>query len=251
MATNKKGFILYADLIHTVNQLPNDKAGKLFKHILSYVNDENPSTKDIVIKIAFEPIKQQLKRDLKKFEEVKEKRSHAGKVSAQKRAEQKATNPTRVESVEQTPTNPTVKENDNVTVNVSDNVKEKETVIKTKGGKLVYPEYVYKCYELCLEHFEEHLRPKDEKTKLNWLDTIDKLRQIDKIQYKTILEIVKATRNNWWKKNFLSITKLRKKNGDGIMYIVVFYEQLKSDGKKENGEGYSPEWLAQLAKDLM
>jgi hypothetical protein len=119
MATDKKGFILYADLIHTVNQLPSDKAGDLFKHILSYVNDKHPVTEDIVIKIAFEPIKQQLKRDLKKFEEVKIKRSDAGKLSAAKRKEQKeqsSTNPTSVKSVEQSSTNPTV------SVNVNDNV---------------------------------------------------------------------------------------------------------------------------------
>ena len=41
MAENKKSFVLYTDLIHTVSKMPNDKAGELFKHILMYVNDEN------------------------------------------------------------------------------------------------------------------------------------------------------------------------------------------------------------------
>jgi hypothetical protein len=115
MAKDKKSFILYADLIHTVNQLPDDKAGLLFKHLLSYVNDENPTTDDIVVKIAFEPIKQQLKRDLKHWEQIREKRSEAGKASAEKR-KQNSTNSTSVKSVEQKPTNSTV--NDNVNVNV-------------------------------------------------------------------------------------------------------------------------------------
>lgn len=79
MAENKKSFILYCDLIHTVNKLPNEKAGELFKHILSYVNDENPHTEDLIIQIAFEPVKLQLKRDLVKWENYIEKQRQNGK----------------------------------------------------------------------------------------------------------------------------------------------------------------------------
>lgn len=82
MAENKKSFILYCDLINTINKLPDDKAGKLFKIILSYVNDENPTIDDILVDIAFEPIKLQLKRDLKKWDESLGKKSSAGVVSA-------------------------------------------------------------------------------------------------------------------------------------------------------------------------
>lgn len=121
MATDKKGFILYADQKELFDQLPNEKAGELIKHIFSYVNDEDPQTEDLLIKLAFTPIKQQLKRDLKKFEEVREKRSEAGKKSAEMR-KQKATKSTSVKSVEQTLTKATVKDNDNVTV--KDNVKD-------------------------------------------------------------------------------------------------------------------------------
>jgi hypothetical protein len=68
MAKDKKSFLLYCDTIHTVNKLTDEKAGQLFKHILAYVNDQNPQTNDFVIDIAFEPIKQSLKRDLKRYE---------------------------------------------------------------------------------------------------------------------------------------------------------------------------------------
>lgn len=85
MAENKKSFVLYSDLIHTVNKLTNEKAGELFKHILSYVNDENPKPNDMLIEIAFEPIKQQLKRDLKHWEEIKIKKSEGGKKAMEKR----------------------------------------------------------------------------------------------------------------------------------------------------------------------
>ena len=70
MASGKKSFLLYADIIGVVEKLPNDKAGELFKLILEYVNDKNPKTEDMLLQIAFEPIKLSLKRDLKKYEAI-------------------------------------------------------------------------------------------------------------------------------------------------------------------------------------
>jgi hypothetical protein len=70
MAENKKSFLLYCDIIHTVRKLTDDQAGKLLKHILSYVNDENPTMDDLIIDLVFEPIKQSLKRDLKRYENI-------------------------------------------------------------------------------------------------------------------------------------------------------------------------------------
>ena len=90
MAENKKSFVLYADLIYTVEKLPDKKAGELFKHILKYVNDYKPETKDIIINIAFEPIKQQLKRDLIKWSNIKEVRSEAGKLGGRPKKQTKA-----------------------------------------------------------------------------------------------------------------------------------------------------------------
>lgn len=118
MADNKKSFLLYADFIHTFNELTDEESGKLIKIILSYVNDENPIIEDKLIRIAFEPIKQQLKRDLKHWESIKEKRSKAGLTSA-KNKQHKATKSTHVESVEQIQHKAT---KSTVTVNVNDNV---------------------------------------------------------------------------------------------------------------------------------
>lgn len=73
MAENKKSFLLYCDIIHTVKKMPKEKAGELFIHILEYVNDLNPQTDDLLINISFEPIKQQLKRDLKKYQSTCDK----------------------------------------------------------------------------------------------------------------------------------------------------------------------------------
>jgi len=71
MAENKKSFLLYCDIIHTVEKLTDEQAGKLLKHTLKYVNDLNPTPEDILTEIAFEPIKQSLKRDLLKYEGIR------------------------------------------------------------------------------------------------------------------------------------------------------------------------------------
>lgn len=117
MAKDKKGFILYADQKALFDQLPNDKAGELIKFIFAYVNDENPNTDDIIINLAFTPIKQQLKRDLKKFEETKEKRSEAGKAGANKRWQNIANDSKRIKAIAK------------IADNVNDNVNVKEKVI--------------------------------------------------------------------------------------------------------------------------
>jgi len=70
MAENKKSFLLYCDLIHTIEKMPKSDAGELFLHMLKYVNDLNPSTENLIVNLTFEPIKQQLKRDLKVYENI-------------------------------------------------------------------------------------------------------------------------------------------------------------------------------------
>ncbi len=170
MAEDKKGFILYADQIEIFKQLPNDKAGKLIKHIFAYVNDENPITEDLIINLAFTPIKNQFKRDLNKWQKTREGRSKAGKASAEARRnkrEQKLTNSTNVDFVQQKPTNPTVNDNVNVNVNVNDNVKD---IINNNNYKEIcfkdiqWMEIVsmqnkvkYNIVKLFLEQFNDHL----------------------------------------------------------------------------------------------
>ena len=109
MAENKKSFVLYTDSQGLVNQLPDDVAGRLFKHIYAYVNDEQPIAEELLLNIAFEPIKMQLKRDLIKWETQLEQRKQAGLKSAEVR-KRNATK-TNERSISST---------DNVNVNVND-----------------------------------------------------------------------------------------------------------------------------------
>lgn len=73
--------MFYCDWQETFNALPNDKAGELIKHVLSYVNDENPESEDILINAVFANIKATLKRDLNKWE----KKSVQNSLNAKKR----------------------------------------------------------------------------------------------------------------------------------------------------------------------
>jgi hypothetical protein len=87
MAEDKKGFLLYADLSMVVAGLTDKEAGMLFKHILLYVNDLEPKIDNRIVNLAFAPIKQQLKRDLAKFEKIKQRRAELGKIGGLKSGE--------------------------------------------------------------------------------------------------------------------------------------------------------------------
>lgn len=120
MAKDKKGFILYADQKELFEQLPDDKAGQLIKFIMKYVNDEDPSTDDLIINLAFTPIKQQLKRDLQKFEQTKVNRSIAGKAGADKRWQNVANDSKRISSIAKMAVNDNVNVNDKVILSIAE-----------------------------------------------------------------------------------------------------------------------------------
>lgn len=80
MAEGKKSFVAYCDWITTFNELSDEEAGVLIKHLLRYVNDQNPEPPDKLTQIAFAPIKATLKRDLEKYERKRTKNSENAKV---------------------------------------------------------------------------------------------------------------------------------------------------------------------------
>jgi hypothetical protein len=139
MADDKKGFILYADLLTVVEKLVlkdrlnnTNYAGELFYHVLQYVNDLNPIPIDFIIEMSFEPIKLQLKRDLVKWERTiieKSKAGHLGGLkSGEARRKQKEANEANASKSKQNEANEAV----NVTVSVNDtvNVMNKKTTSK-------------------------------------------------------------------------------------------------------------------------
>ena len=131
MAENKKSFVLYTDTQGLINQLPDDIAGRLFKHIYAYVNDENPITDELLLNIAFEPIKMQLKRDLVKYDKKREQWSEAGKKSAEQRALIKFNELQRTSTVvDSVATVSTVNDNVNVNVNVINKIEARSQTFK-------------------------------------------------------------------------------------------------------------------------
>jgi len=121
MATGKNKIVVYSDWIDSFENLTDEEAGQLIKHFFRFVNDKDPILEDRVLKASWIPIEKTLKRDLKKWSDTIEKRSLAGKASAEARKQIEHMS-THVESVEHNSTKSTVSVNDSVSVNVSDSV---------------------------------------------------------------------------------------------------------------------------------
>lgn len=157
MAENKKSFILYCDLIHEVDHLTFEEKGRLFQHLLEYVNDMNPIMDDRVLLGSWKHIERQLKRDLEKYDEIRER----NRENARKRWDATASDRIRPNTKNADNDNDT----DNGTVTVSPNgdglklkkKKDSEPKIPTLGQMIDYftangyPEslakYVFGYYE--------------------------------------------------------------------------------------------------------
>lgn len=152
MAEEKNSIIVYADWIDKFEELSDEEAGRLIKHFFRYVNDLDPVAPDRITKLSFIDIEKSLKRDLKKWDAIKIKRSEAGKASAEakrlaKEAEQTQTKSTSVESVDLSSTKSTVSVNVNDTVNV--NVNGSVNEINNKKENFAFdPEFEEKKSEL-------------------------------------------------------------------------------------------------------
>lgn len=147
MAENKKSFVLYSDLIKSIEHLTNEEKGILFNHLLEYVNDMNPILSDRLILTAWKPIELQLKRDLIKFEEKKEKRSLAGKAGADKRWQQITNDSKRIKSIAKIAVNVNDNVNDNVIYNIEQRkLKFAESLkpfLETYGKEMLNDFYLY------------------------------------------------------------------------------------------------------------
>jgi len=162
MAKDKKSFVLYTDSQGLINQLPDDVAGRLFKHIYAYVNDEQPIAEELLLNIAFEPIKMQLKRDLIKWETQLEQRKQAGLKSAEVR-KRNATK-TNERSISST-------DNVNVNVNVNDINKDSKAnlEIRTLAFKETLIPFKNKYQiDLLKNFFEYWTEPNPSKTKMRF-----------------------------------------------------------------------------------
>jgi len=154
MAKDKKSFVAYCDWLESFEELTDEEAGKLAKHLFRYVNDLNPEPPDKITKMCFIPIKQSLKRDLVKYEEradrARENGAKGGRPKTQK-----------TQSVISEPKKP---DSVNVSVNVNDSVNVKDDGIKPPSLEEVisyFDEngYTKESATKMFEYYEESRKP--------------------------------------------------------------------------------------------
>lgn len=119
----------------------------------------------------------------------------------------------------------------------SNNTNTSPSKSKSHKPQKVYDEKIILCTKNCLKYFPEHLKPKTEKQKWDWVDVVDKLNRIDGYELDDIVRIVKVTReDNFWKNNFLSLLKLRSKDKNDVKYITIFNEISKRPKSNRNNK---------------
>jgi len=179
MAENKKSFVCYCEWQETFEELDDAEAGKLIKHIFKYVNDENPKTDSKTVKLCFIPIKQTLKRDLKKYEVYIDKQRANGALGGR---------PKKTQKTQRLISKP--KKADSVSVNVNDITKSN---IPDKNIFMIYI--------------------KDYCTKNNMFDTWEKGKQKLAITYDAWIE------NGWKDGNNKTIKNWKSKAQMQLRYI--------------------------------
>lgn len=168
MAAGKKSFVLYTDYDTIFEQLTDAEAGQLIKHLFKYVKDKNPVLEDRLLKILFEPIRLQLKRDLKTWEGIKEKRAEigrkGGKASASKRKQKQPIASTGKQTQAKQPVtgNGTVNVNDNVTVNdaekeiLANQIRLEQICMNTKNTDLDFVKSSLRKFHLHLQENDRY-----------------------------------------------------------------------------------------------
>lgn len=127
MAENKNSFIIYTDWKQDFEFLTDAEAGKLIKHLLQFASDENPSleNEERLLQYAAQKMKAVMKKDLKKYEAVVQKRSEAGKKGGINSGKSRTSKQN--EANEAIASNPKQNERVNDNVNVNDILLEKES----------------------------------------------------------------------------------------------------------------------------
>lgn len=127
MAENKNSFIIYTDWKQDFEFLTDEEAGKLIKHLLRFASDENPclEEEDRLLQFAAQKMKSVMKKDLKKYEAVIQKRAEAGKKGGVSSGKSRTSKQKEANEANASDTKQNERINDNVNVNVI--LLEKET----------------------------------------------------------------------------------------------------------------------------
>lgn len=121
---------------------------------------------------------------------------------------------------------------DNIYSTINNNTINNSLTSKNVKSEKDFPPLILDSYNHIVELFPKQTQPKTKTEKLKWLSELDKLQRLDGYNPRQIYLICSKVRNdNFWSQNFLSITKLRQKNKDGIKYIQSFEYKFAKDLK--------------------
>jgi hypothetical protein len=140
MAKDKKTVLVYCDWIKIFEKLTYEEAGKLIKLFFEYVNDLGEHPADRVTELLFESIKQQLKRDLKKYEAVCERNRKNGLNGGRPKNEKKEETETNPEKPTGLKTNPKKAHTDTDTD--TDKEKDSNNTFQEKPEKVVKTDFI-------------------------------------------------------------------------------------------------------------
>ena len=213
----KDSFILYTEQKEVVDKLTDEQAGKIFKAIYEYVQTDKMPELDGLLDIIIIPFKQSLDRNTEKWEEIKKKRSEAGKLGAeikkQKQAKEANANFAKNEIANQAvnvsvPVPVNVNVNDNASDSCVDGLQKIIEFYNNNIGQLM-------PYGLTL--LEDYLKEMPS-------DLIIYAMKIAVEADKKTINYIKAILNNWSNKGIKTVIEAEKENKDFK----------KSKGKKES-----------------
>lgn len=209
----KDSFILYTEQKEVVDKLTDEQAGKIFKAIYEYVKTDKMPKLDGLLDIVIIPFKQSLDRNMEKWEEIKKKRSEAGKIGAeikkQKQAKEANANFAKNKIANQAvnvsvPVPVNVNVNDNVTTTVVNNASD-SCVDGLHKVIDFYNNNIGALTPFGLETLTDYLKEFDE-------DIVIYAMQISVEANKRTIQYIKAILNNWQKAGVKTIADAKNES---------------------------------------
>lgn len=209
----KDSFILYTEQKEVVDKLTDEQAGKVFKAIYEYVQTNKMPELDSLLDIIIIPFKQSLDRNTEKWEEIKKKRSEAGKLGAEIK-KQKQAKEANANFAKNKIANQAVNVSVPVPVNVSVNDNVTTTVVNNASDSCVdglqkiidfYNNNIGALTPFGLETLTDYAKEFD-------ADIIIYAMQISVEANKRTIQYIKAILNNWQKAGIKTIADAKNES---------------------------------------
>ena len=128
---------------------------------------------------------------------------------------------------------------------------EEEEKVKVKTKK-EYSDEIKNFTRHVYKYFDKYFLPKNEKTFIAWNCEIDRLMRIEELSFDEIEKAIKNGRSdNFWQNQFKSITKLRKKNRDGELYVLQFLTMRTEKEDRRTNTGKAIDNIDNLMNEIM